>query len=244
MALSKWLPATYPLVRTILHGVGLIIMIGWPHSLWKTGMIPPCHLDIQNVTYPLEISFWIRNIFTHGRPLPGCFSSTAKPPVHRVDVVYRDVITGSRESRDHLLSFTEFWNLYCPNIIFHSDGERRQGRCRRPWLSETWRTMIPWWRHQIETVSALLAISVGNSPHKDQWRGALMFSLICVWINGWVNNGEAVDLRRYRAHYDVTVMYLRFYVHRMMLPTGRTLLAVSTASRTYELSEVTRINWL
>ena len=45
-----------------------------------------------------------------------------------------------------------------------------------------------------------------NSPHKGQWRGALMFSLICVWINGWVNNGEAGDLRHYRAHYDVTVM--------------------------------------
>ena len=42
--------------------------------------------------------------------------------------------------------------------------------------------------------------------HKGQWRGALMFSLICVWINGWVNNREAGDLRRYRAHYDVTVM--------------------------------------
>ena len=45
-----------------------------------------------------------------------------------------------------------------------------------------------------------------NSPHKGQWRGALMFSLICVWINGWVNNREAGDLRHYRAHYDVTVM--------------------------------------
>ena len=45
-----------------------------------------------------------------------------------------------------------------------------------------------------------------NSPHKGQWRGTLMFSLICVWINGWVNNGGAGDLRRYRAHYDVTVM--------------------------------------
>ena len=37
-----------------------------------------------------------------------------------------------------------------------------------------------------------------NSPHKGQWRGALMFSLIFVWINGWVNNREASDLRRYR----------------------------------------------
>ena len=30
--------------------------------------------------------------------------------------------------------------------------------------------------------------------------------LICVWLNGWVNNREAGDLRRYRTHYDVTVM--------------------------------------
>ena len=45
-----------------------------------------------------------------------------------------------------------------------------------------------------------------NSPHKGQWRGALMFSLICAWIDGWVNNHEAGDLKRHRAHYDVTVM--------------------------------------
>ena len=72
---------------------------------------------------------------------------------------------------------------------------------------------IPWWRHQMETFSALLAICAGNSPvpvnspHKGQWRGALMFSLICVWINGWVNNHEAGDLRRNCGHYDVIVMH-------------------------------------
>ena len=44
-----------------------------------------------------------------------------------------------------------------------------------------------------------------NSPLKGQWRGALMFSLYA-WMKGWVNNGEAGDLRRYRAHFDVTVM--------------------------------------
>ena len=47
-----------------------------------------------------------------------------------------------------------------------------------------------------------------NSPHKGQWRGALMFSLICVWINGSVNNREAGDLRRHRAHYDVIIMMI------------------------------------
>ena len=46
-------------------------------------------------------------------------------------------------------------------------------------------------------------------PHKGQWRRALMFSLVCAWLNRWVNNGEADDLRRHRAHYDVIVM--KFY---------------------------------
>ena len=45
-----------------------------------------------------------------------------------------------------------------------------------------------------------------NSPHKGQWRGALMFSLVCAWINGWVNDREAGDLRRNRTHYDVILM--------------------------------------
>ena len=49
--------------------------------------------------------------------------------------------------------------------------------------------------------------SPGNSTHKGQCRGALMFALICVWINDWVNNREAGDLRRNRAHYDVILMH-------------------------------------
>ena len=47
-----------------------------------------------------------------------------------------------------------------------------------------------------------------NSPHKGQWRRALMVSLICVWTNGWVNNRDAGDLRRHRANFDVTVIVL------------------------------------
>ena len=45
-----------------------------------------------------------------------------------------------------------------------------------------------------------------HSPHKGQRCGALILSLICAWINGWVNNREAGDLRRHRTHYNVTVM--------------------------------------
>ena len=46
-----------------------------------------------------------------------------------------------------------------------------------------------------------------NSPHKGQWHRALMFSLICAWINGWVKNHEAGDLRCHCTHHDVTVMW-------------------------------------
>ena len=44
-----------------------------------------------------------------------------------------------------------------------------------------------------------------NSPHKGQWRWALMFCLICASINGWVRNGEAGDLRRHRTHYVMMI---------------------------------------
>ena len=48
--------------------------------------------------------------------------------------------------------------------------------------------------------------SLENSSHKGQWPEALMFSLICAWINGWVNNREAGSFRRHHDHYDITIM--------------------------------------
>ena len=73
-------------------------------------------------------------------------------------------------------------------------------------------THFTWWRHQWEHFPHNWPFvrgihrSPANSPHKGQWRGALMFTLICARIDGWVNNREAGDLRRYRPHYDVIVM--------------------------------------
>ena len=83
----------------------------------------------------------------------------------------------------------------------------------------------------METFSASLAICAGNYqsrwiPRTGQWRRALTFSLVCVWINYWVNNREAGDLRRYRAHYDVIVMimkwpgsYYQFYCRNIIKQT-------------------------
>ena len=91
--------------------------------------------------------------------------------------------------------------------------------------------MFSWWRHQMETCSGSLAFVRGihrwlreihrspvNSPHTDQWRGALMFSLICAWTNCWVNNQDAGDLRRHRSHYDVTVMWCRIMIQWLGQP--------------------------
>ena len=83
--------------------------------------------------------------------------------------------------------------------------------------------ILIWWHHQMETFSALLALCAGKSPmnssHKGQWHGALMFPLSCAWINARVNNHEAGDLRRHRAHYDVIVMIWpsNIYLHHGLI---------------------------
>ena len=82
-------------------------------------------------------------------------------------------------------------------------------KCALPCLEQDWtHDDVIKWKHFPRCWPFVRGIhpSPVNSPHKGQWRGALMVSLICVWIIGWVNNREAGDLRRYRTHYDVTVM--------------------------------------
>ena len=65
------------------------------------------------------------------------------------------------------------------------------------------------WKHfpRYWTVVRGIHRSPVNSPHKGQWCGVLVFFMICAWINGWVNNGEAADLRHHRVPYDVTVIF-------------------------------------
>ena len=60
-----------------------------------------------------------------------------------------------------------------------------------------------------------------NSPHKRQWGGALIFSLICAWANGWANHRNAGDFRRHRAYYDVIVMVRS--ISAMVTTTSRLL---------------------
>ena len=78
----------------------------------------------------------------------------------------------------------------------------------------------------MEIFSALLAICAGNSlvpgefPTQRPVTRGFDVSFDCVWINGWVNNGEAGDLKHYRTHYDVSVMnpLARFYGRPLLCP--------------------------
>ena len=117
-----------------------------------------------------------------------------------------------------------------------------------------------WWRHQMEHFSRYWTFlrgihrSLVNSPHKGQWRGALMFSLICAWINGWVNNREAGDSRSHRGHYEVIVMRLAilhaiwlivtwemclwFQISKLKHNMGNECHLVRTSSRSFKLITV------
>ena len=68
-----------------------------------------------------------------------------------------------------------------------------------------------WWRHQMETFFALLAFCAGNSlvtvEFPAQRHVTRSFDVFLdLRLNGWVNTRNAGDLRRHRAHYDVSVM--------------------------------------
>ena len=90
--------------------------------------------------------------------------------------------------------------------------------------------------HQRETFSTLLALCVGNSPLTGEFPAqrpvAWSFSvfMFCTWINGWVRNRVAGELRCYRTHYDVIVMSLAG-LPTIVYPNIQTFLALMVGSR-------------
>ena len=108
---------------------------------------------------------------------------------------------------------------------------------------------MTWWRHQWKHCPRYWPFvrwihrTPANSPHKGQCRRALRFSLICVWINGWVNNREAGDLRRYRAHHDVIVMIMSLVInwHEVLIGPLRFIHYHVVESYLYKTPDVS--NW-
>ena len=64
-----------------------------------------------------------------------------------------------------------------------------------------WKHFSRYWRFVRGTHQSTV-----DSPHKGQWRIALMPSLICASTNGCANNRNAGNLTRRRAYYDLSVM--------------------------------------
>ena len=121
------------------------------------------------------------------------------------------------------------WRPFCPGLTF-GHGFVHTGAFmdavlenKDIWLILMW-YLGPnsWWRHQMETISVLLALCAGNSPvsgeSPSQTPVTVVFSLICAWTNGWVNNRNAGDLRRHCSHYDITVM--RIHIVRIRKETN------------------------
>ena len=90
------------------------------------------------------------------------------------------------------------------------------------------------------------SLVTGEFPHKGQWRGALMFYLICAWTNGWVNNGDAGDLTHHHAHYYVTLMYsLRNCIYFFLIGLiifGRKMFTLQNAIRSVALKSAFEIS--
>ena len=101
-----------------------------------------------------------------------------------------------------------------------------------------------WWRNQIETFSTLLGLCDGNPPvtcghysHKSQWRGALIFSLICAWTNVWAKSRDANDLRRHRENHYVPVMEMA------AMETSRNGALVSPSRGHWETHTFVALQW-
>ena len=98
------------------------------------------------------------------------------------------------------------WNLGTPSPLNKMTGMSFTGcMCKKIKLLSHVRDYVIKWKHLPRNWPFVWGI------HRPRWiphtkASAMMFSLICVWINSWVNNCEAGDLSRYRGHYDVIVM--------------------------------------
>ena len=104
--------------------------------------------------------------------------------------------------------FLFFISLFISNTFGTSFWALNASHCWRLLLLHRFHDDVIKWKHFLRYWPFVRGIhrSPVDSPHKGQWRGALMFSLIWVWINGWVNSPDAGDLRRHCAHCDVIVI--------------------------------------
>ena len=114
-------------------------------------------------------------------------------------------------------------------------------RLRQNGQHSTDKFLLSWWCHPMETffhVTGPLCgeftghrwIPLTKASNAELW----CFLWSVPWINGWVNNPEAGDLRRRCAHYDITLMMkivvFRFQFHSIQKTWFRLLLGTDQAT--------------
>ena len=128
--------------------------------------------------------YWSKNFFS--------FKFIIGAPLNATHIKSEKIwCVGSLQDDDHILPMKRcVWSHEVDDIIkcTHNDViKRKHFLCYWPFVQEIHQSLV-------------------NSPHKGLWCEALMFSLICAWINCWVNNQDTGDLRCHHTHYDVIVM--------------------------------------
>ena len=125
-------------------------------------------------------------------------------------MVYPSLCLSTHPSTCLVFTLQQFFLKECADALFGTPffhGNMTDASIRALCIMSWWR--LQKWKHFLcywPFVWGIQRSSV-NSLHKGQWREALMCSLICAWINGWVYNDEAGDLKCHCAHYDITVMW-------------------------------------
>ena len=137
--------------------------------------------------------------------------------ISSLTIVYSTVYSGA-DQRKHQssasLAFVRGIHRALPSKM--ASNAENVGWC---WCDTDWslHDEVIKWKHFPRYWTSVRGIhrSPVNSPNKGQWRGAMVFSLICGCTNDWVNNREAGDLKRHRTHYDVTAMVLIRQIRHM-----------------------------
>ena len=89
-------------------------------------------------------------------------------------------------TRNRLIPIYNFYSGCPPSFSSNMEGERRGPCWIKKYVVHWCQVIVPrpqWaWRHQMEALSVLLALYEGpvESPHKGQWRGALVFFYACL----------------------------------------------------------------
>ena len=135
------------------------------------------------------------------------------PCVAKSSIAMISTMSDSQALLCHYTWFQLFVPFLCEKMIYNTFTnlcfQQKSARKAATWWCDLFFDYIritdnllnTWWRHQMETVSALLALCAGN----DRWIPLTKASdaeLWCFlwsapWINGWLNNREAGDLRRH-----------------------------------------------